>query len=120
MDCFVAFIDRRELNSHTLLYPMSACVHSCACWLLGTGGSYGMTCGRLLRLGIFEELHCRGLCHGHAGLVDKYDEWHLQPRRWVRRKEGWSAAVQSSPVQSSRAPGDATRHTYHEWNRVCS
>jgi hypothetical protein len=63
------------------------------------GASYGMTYGRLLRLGIFEALYCRGLRHGHAGLVDKYDEWHLQPRRWVRRMEGWSAPVQSSPVQ---------------------
>jgi hypothetical protein len=73
------------------------------------GASYGMTYGRLLRLGIFEALYCRGLRHGHAGLVDKYDEWHLQPRRWVRRKEGWSAAVQSSPVQSSLAARLAMR-----------
>ena len=78
------------------------------------GASYGMTYGRLLRLGIFEALYCRGLRHGHAGLVDKYDEWHLQPRRWVRRKEGrlvcWSAGLlQSSPVQSSLAARLAMR-----------
>ena len=79
-----------------------------------------MTYGRLLRLGIFEALYCRGLRYGHAGLVDKYDEWHLQPRRWVRRMEGWSAPVQSSPVQSSRAPGDATRHTCSYEHRYMS